>query len=220
MVVILLGPPGVGKGTQGVLLAEAAGWTRISTGDLLRDACREETPLGLKAKAFMDAGELVPDEVILGMVRELLEGLPADRGIIFDGFPRTAAQAEALDRVLPEVDRKVDAVVVLEAPDEILVRRISGRRMSPAGYAYNVYFNPPKQEGICDQTGEPLEHRKDDKEDTVRRRLEVYQQVTQPLIRFYDEGGTRLVRLDGDREMEVVQAEIQAALLEGPPSRG
>ncbi len=215
MVVILLGPPGVGKGTQGVRLSEELGWERISTGDLLRDARREGTPLGRRAQEYMDAGELVPDGLILDLVRETLGGLPEEQGIIFDGFPRTLAQAEALDGVLPEVGRQVDRVVVLEAPDEVLVRRISGRRMSPAGYVYNVYFNPPRVPGRCDHTGEELEHRPDDKEETVRRRLEVYRAQTEPLVRFYEERPARVVRVDGDREMQQVLADVLDAVSPG-----
>lgn len=215
MVVILLGPPGVGKGTQGVLLSEALGWERISTGDILREARREGTELGQQAQAFMDAGELVPDSLILELVRDTLAGLPAERGIIFDGFPRTRAQAQALDDVLPEVGRRVDRVVVLEAPDEILVRRISGRRTSPAGYVYNVYFNPPRVPGKCDHTGQDLEHRADDMEETVRRRLEVYRAQTEPLIRFYEEGSPAVLRVNGDRDMDTVRGEVLAAVAPG-----
>lgn len=212
MVVILLGPPGVGKGTQGVRLTEALGWSRISTGDLLREARREGTPLGLRAKAYMDAGELVPDLLILEMVQEKVSHHPADQGIIFDGFPRTTAQAEALDEVLPGVGRRVDRVVVLEAPDEVLIRRVSGRRVSPSGRVYNVHYDPPKVPGRCDDSGEVLEHRQDDQEDTVRRRLEVYREQTEPLIRFYEGHEAAVVRVDGDRPMgEVEQDVIEAA---------
>lgn len=216
MVVILLGPPGVGKGTQGVLLSEALGWKRIATGDLLRDARREGTPLGRRAQEYMDAGELVPDQLILDLVQETVAALPGDQGIIFDGFPRTLPQAEALDAALPLIGRSVDRVVVLDAPEEILVRRISGRRMSPAGYVYNVYFNPPRVPGRCDQTGEELEHRADDREETVRRRLEVYRAQTEPLVRFYEQGDSRVVRVDGDRGLEDVQADVLAAVGAAP----
>ena len=212
MVVILLGPPGVGKGTQGVRLTEALDWSRISTGDILREACREGTPLGLRAKAYMDAGELVPDDLILEMVKEKVSLHPADQGIVFDGFPRTAAQAEALDQVLPAVGRRVDRVVVLEAPDEVLIRRVSGRRVSPSGHVYNVHYDPPKVPGKCDHSGEDLEHRRDDHEETVRRRLEVYREQTEPLIRFYQEHEAAVIRVDGDRPMADVENDvIQAA---------
>jgi adenylate kinase len=211
MVVILLGPPGVGKGTQGVRLTESLGWSRISTGDLLREARREGTPLGLRAKAYMDAGELVPDDLILEMVRDTLAAYPRDQGIIFDGFPRTTAQAEALDLVLPTVGRRVDRVVVLEAPDEVLVRRVSGRRVSPSGHVYNVHYDPPRVPGKCDHTGADLEHRPDDHEDTVRRRLEVYREQTEPLIRFYEVSEARVLRVDGDRDMASVEADVRSA---------
>lgn len=213
MVVILLGPPGVGKGTQGVLLSEALGWTRISTGDLLREAVREGTALGREARGFMEAGELVPDGVIIGLVRDVVAGLPPEQGIIFDGFPRTVAQAEALDEVLPPLGRRVDRVVLLEAPDDVLVQRISGRRSSPAGYVYNVHYDPPRVPGKCDHTGEDLVQRDDDREETVRRRLEVYRAQTEPLIRFYEESpGVVVTSVDGDRGMEAVQEGVRAAV--------
>ena len=208
MVVILLGPPGVGKGTQGVRLTEALDWSRISTGDLLREARRNGTPLGLRAKEYMDAGELVPDGLILEMVKEEVSNHPPDEGIIFDGFPRTAAQAEALDGVMASVGRRVDRVVVLEAPDEVLVRRVSGRRISPSGHVYNEHYDPPKVPGKCDHTGEDLEHRRDDHEETVRRRLEVYREQTEPLIRFDEEHEAAVVRVDGDRSMGEVERDV------------
>ena len=211
MVVILLGPPGVGKGTQGVRLTEALGWTRISTGDLLREARREGSELGRRAQAYMDAGELVPDGLIVELVRDTLAALPAEEGIVLDGFPRTRAQAEALDGVLPAVGRRVDRVVVLEAPDDVLVRRVAGRRVSPSGHVYNVHFDPPKVPGTCDHSGEALEHRKDDHEETVRRRLEVYREQTEPLIRFYEESDAVLLRVDGDRGMQVVETDVREA---------
>lgn len=214
MVVILLGPPGAGKGTQGVLLAEAMAWRHISTGDLLRAARREGTDLGRDAQRYMDAGELVPDRLIIDLVREVLAELPADRGVVFDGFPRTVAQAEALDGVLNALGRRVDRVVVVEAPDDVLVKRISGRRSSPSGAVYNVYFNPPKVAGICDETGEPLIHREDDRPETVRKRLEVYRQETEPLIRFY-EGRSGVVRtVDGDQPVDAVQERVRTVVYE------
>ncbi len=213
MVVVFLGPPGVGKGTQGAMLAEALDWDRLATGDLLREARRRGTELGRQAEEYMDAGELVPDSLIVAMVRERLEAMPARRGVLFDGFPRTLPQAEALDEVLPEVDRKVDAVVLLEAPDEVLHKRISGRRHSPeSGRVYNIYFDPPEQEGICDEAGTPLVHREDDHPDTVTRRLEVYRELTEPLVDFYDASPAPVLRIDGNQEMDEVQASIRQAL--------
>ena len=212
MVVILLGPPGVGKGTQGARLVDEVGWVRIATGDLLRAARREGTELGKRAQAYMDEGELVPDDLIVAMVREHLEKLDAGTTVLFDGFPRTVPQAVALDAMLPEVGRKVDGVLLFEAPDEVLVKRISGRRSSPEGRVYNVYFDPPKVEGKCDVTGSELIHREDDRPETVERRLEVYRTQTSPLISYYDAAPTRVMRIRGDGEMEEVWAGVTDAL--------
>lgn len=213
MVVILLGPPGVGKGTQAAGLAEEAGWAHVSTGDLLRAARRNGTELGRRAQTYMDAGELVPDSVILDMVREHLATLPAERGILFDGFPRTTDQAEGLEVVLGELGRKVDRVVVFEAPDETLVKRLSGRRSCPkCGAIYNVHYTPPRTEGVCDRCGTELVHRPDDVPDTVRRRLEVYWQQTAPLIDWYDSHAAEQTRIGADREVEEIQAEFRSAL--------
>jgi adenylate kinase len=174
MVVILLGPPGVGKGTQAVRLADSIGWEHVSTGDLLRAARRDGTELGRKAQGFMDVGELVPDDLILDLVREHLGGVAPEAGILFDGFPRTTEQADGLGEVLKGVDRHVDGVILLQAPDEELVRRLSGRRSCPdCGAVYNVHFSAPATEGTCDRCGGSLVHRADDKAETVRRRLEV-----------------------------------------------
>jgi adenylate kinase len=214
MVVILLGPPGVGKGTQAVILAEGLGWAHVSTGDLLRAARREGTDLGGQAQAFMDRGELVPDELILAMVEEHLAGLPSEQGVLLDGFPRTGPQAEALDGILPGLGRQVDAVVLFTAPDGVLVKRISGRRSCPeCGAVYNVHYNPPKRPGRCDRCPEAeLAHRADDQEETVVRRLEVYRDLTEPLIRYYQESGARLVSVDADRDVEGIQADVRSEL--------
>lgn len=215
MVVILLGPPGVGKGTQGALLTEDFGWVRIATGDLLREARRAGTPLGVEALRFMDAGELVPDTLILNMVREVLEAHPSDVGVLFDGFPRTLPQAEGLDKLLSELGHRVDGVLLLEAPDDVVVKRISGRRTSPdGGHVYNIYFNPSKVEGVCDQTGAALVHREDDLPATVQRRLEVYQAQTQPLVAYYDDASAAVLRINGSASMPEVRAEIRRALLD------
>lgn len=213
MVVILLGPPGVGKGTQGVFLEEALEWERVSTGDLLRAAVREGTELGRKAQGYMDAGDLVPDSLIIAMIRELLEGLDGDQGVIFDGFPRTLAQGEALDEVLPEVDRKVDGVVLLEAPDDVLVKRVSGRRSCPeCGRVYNVHFDPPITEGLCDECGSRLVHREDDSPQTVRHRLKIYRELTEPLVEYYEKSPTPVLKVDGDQGLDEVAAEVREVL--------
>ncbi len=212
MVVILLGPPGVGKGTQGALLSRGLDLQHISTGDLLREARRRGTDLGREAQRYMDAGELVPDRLILGLVRETLQTLPADQGVIFDGFPRTRPQAEALDEVLAELGRAVDEVIVLDAPDEVVVKRISGRRVSPSGRVYNVYYDPPRVEGVCDDTGEPLAHREDDWPATVRRRLEVHRARTEPLLGYYARSTARVIRVDASGPVGDVELAIRAAV--------
>jgi len=211
MVVVLLGSPGVGKGTQGVRLSRALDWAHVSTGDLLRAALREGTPLGLEARKYMDAGDLVPDDVIIGLVREHLAGLGPERGVVFDGFPRTVAQAEALDDALAGQQRGVDRVALLDADDSVLFKRISGRRSSPSGRVYNIYFDPPRREGFCDDTGDPLIHRADDQPDTVRTRLAVYHELTAPLVGYYDARGL-LVRVPAEGGIDEVQAGLRGAL--------
>ncbi len=213
LTVILLGPPGVGKGTQGALLADAFGWERVVTGDLLRAARREGTELGRKAQSFMDAGELVPDDLIIALVRERLERFPADRGVVFDGFPRTVAQAEALAEALPGLGRSVDGVLLLEAPDDVLIKRIGGRRSCPqCGRVYNIHFEPPITEGICDECGARLVHRKDDEPETVRNRLVVYRRQTEPLVEFYERDGGSVLRVDGAGSLDAVTRAVQLAL--------
>jgi adenylate kinase len=211
MRLILLGAPGAGKGTQGALLAKKHGIARIATGDILRDAVRRGTPLGLEAKSFMDAGELVPDDVILGMVREVI--VAAESGFILDGFPRTLEQAEGLAGILGELGLSLDAVVVLRVPDDVLIKRISGRRSCPECKAvYNVYFDPPKEAGICDRCGAALVERADDDEETVRRRLEIYQRQTRPLIDYYQGAGIDVQFVDGEAPVDAVQQAIHDAL--------
>lgn len=217
MNLILLGAPGAGKGTQGALLEERLGMGRIATGDLLREAVRKGTELGRKAKTFMEAGELVPDDVILGLVREAA----AAGDSVFDGFPRTTVQAEALDVLLAEEGQQIDAVVLVDVPDEMLVRRIAGRRSCPAcGAVYNVHFQPPRAEGICDRCGGELTQRADDTEETVQRRLEVYRAQTEPLIGYYRANGTPLHVIDGTREVdEVFESLTDAIGVEGGDAR-
>ena len=213
MVLILLGPPGVGKGTQAVRLADEIEGAHVSTGDLLRAARRDGTALGKKAQRFMDAGELVPDELILDLVREHLAGVGAATHVLFDGFPRTTAQADGLAAVLGTLDRSVDLVVLFEAPDETLVKRLSGRRSCPScGAVYNVYYNPPEVAGSCDRCGATLEHRSDDQPDTVRRRLEVYQEQTAPLVSYYEQSGVQFESIRADRPVDDVYADFRALL--------
>jgi adenylate kinase len=216
MHLILLGPPGAGKGTQGALLTERYGIVRISTGDLLRDAVRKGTPLGQDARRFMDAGELVPDEVILGLVRDVMARV--DTGVVFDGFPRTIPQAVGLQRLLADLGKPLDAVIVIDVEDEELVRRLAGRRICPAcGATYNIHMQPPRAPGLCDACGVPLVTRPDDAEDTVRRRLAVYREQTAPLIDHYRGGPVPVRTIDGARPMEEVAAELSELL---DPLRG
>ena len=213
MNVILLGPPGVGKGTQGVLLAEGKSWKHMATGDILRANRREGTPLGQEAQQYMDAGELVPDQLIVAMVKETLAAMPAEKGVVFDGFPRTVPQAEALDPALDQLGRKVDRVVVLEADDEVLVKRIAGRRSCPeCGSVFNIYANAPAREGVCDKCEAALVHRADDNPETVQNRLDVYKAQTEPLIRFYEGREGVVVRIPGEGSVDEIQQGIRAAL--------
>lgn len=214
--VVLLGPPGVGKGTQGVRLAEATGARHVATGDLLRAARREGTELGKKAQRFMDGGELVPDQLIVDLVSEVLRGTDPGVGVVLDGFPRTVVQAGALDAALAQVGRKVGLVAVLEASDDVLVKRMAGRRSCPScGAVYNVYFSPPASQGVCDRCGTALMQRADDDPDTVRRRLEVYRRETAPLIAHYEEGreagGAQVARIPSDRPVDEVQGALRRA---------
>lgn len=217
MVVILLGPPGVGKGTQAVRLADEMGAAHVSTGDLLRAARRDGTELGRKAQAFMDAGEYVPDDLILDLVRDHLDSIPADAPVFFDGFPRTTAQAHGLDAVLESLGRRVDVVVRFDAPEETLLRRLSGRRSCPhCGAVYNAFFSPPLAEDVCDRCGGVLVHRKDDEPETVRRRLEVYAEQTAPLVSFYEDHPARLERVAADRPVDDVYADFARAVRVAP----
>lgn len=213
MVLILLGPPGVGKGTQAVRLADELDGVHVSTGDLLRAARREETELGTRAQKYMDAGELVPDHLILDLVKEHLTGIARDAHVLFDGFPRTTAQATGLDAVLKDSGRRVDRVVLFEAPDETIVKRLSGRRSCPeCGAVYNTYFSPPQVEGKCDRCGAALVHRSDDAPATVRRRLDVYREQTAPLVAFYEASGAPFDRIRADRPVDEVYADFSSAV--------
>lgn len=194
-------------------MAEGKNWEHMATGDILRSNRREGTPLGREAQKYMDAGDLVPDELIVAMVKDALASLPEGKGVVFDGFPRTVPQAEALDGVLEELGRQVDRVVVLEADDGILVKRIAGRRSCPeCGSVYNVYFNPPETEGRCDKCGAELVHRPDDNPETVQNRLDVYKAQTEPLIRFYEDREGVVARIPGEGDVNEIQERIRAAL--------
>lgn len=216
MELIIFGPPGAGKGTQGELLARHFGLKRLSTGDMLRESVQAGTRLGMEAKRFMNAGELVPDAVILGMVEEAMQQDGARAGVLFDGFPRTIPQAHGLNDLLEGLGRPLDAVIVLDVDDESLLKRLSGRLYCPScGTVYNRYFNPPPTDGKCGKCGGALVQRPDDAAETVRKRLDVYRAQTEPLIAHYAASATPLHRVDGDRDVAAIQADIRT-LIEGP----
>jgi len=213
MKLILLGPPGAGKGTQAKMLTERFGIPQIATGDILRGAVQAGTALGLQAKGFMDAGALVPDEVVIGIVRERLQQQDCLAGFILDGFPRTVAQADALQSNLAELGRQLDRVVSLTVDADALVERITGRRTCRAcGRGFHLTFDPPAVAGNCDACGGELYQRDDDREETIRKRLMVYAQQTAPLIDYY-RGAGLLVELDGMQAIPVVQEQVLAALM-------
>jgi adenylate kinase len=209
---ILLGPPGAGKGTQAERLQEDFSLAHISTGDMLRAQVAEGTDLGKRAQEYMNAGELVPDEVILGMIGARISEQDAREGFLLDGFPRNTSQADALAATLADSERRLTAALLIEVPDEDVVRRLGGRRVcAKSGHVYHVDFDPPKREGTCDQDGSRLIQRDDDKEETIRRRLEVYARQTAPLIEYYDEAGL-LRRFDGRRTPDEVHDHIRATV--------
>ncbi|MCB2187764.1 MAG: adenylate kinase [Deltaproteobacteria bacterium] len=212
MNLILLGPPGAGKGTQAKRLIEAYGIPQISTGDMLRAAVKNQTQLGLEAKKFMDAGGLVPDEVVLGLVKERLAQPDCDKGFMLDGFPRNVPQAEELDKILAGLKKDIDHVVSIEVPSSELLKRLTGRRTCKGcGAGFHVMFDPPKQEGECDKCGGELYQRDDDNEATVSNRLKVYDDQTKPLIDYYT--GKGLLRpIDGVGDMEAILGRIKAVL--------
>ena len=213
MNLILLGPPGAGKGTQAERLREDFALPHISTGDMLRAEVAAGSDLGLAAKRYMDAGDLVPDEVIVGMISKRVREPDASEGFLLDGFPRNAEQADALAKALEDLGRRLSAALLIEVPDDELVRRLAGRRVcvKNPSHIYHVEFDPPKHEGVCDQDGSRLMQRDDDKEETIRRRLEVYHSQTEPLIEHYDEAGM-LRRFDGTRDPDEVHTRIRATV--------
>ncbi len=212
MRLILLGPPGAGKGTQATRMVEKYGIPQISTGDILRAALREGTELGKKAKTFMDAGKLVPDSVVIGIIEERLQAADCQKGYILDGFPRTVAQADALQGVVARGGKALDHVISIEVPSEELVGRLSGRRTCKSCSAmYHVKFGPPKKDGVCDKCGGVLYQRDDDQEETIRSRLRVYAEQTEPLIAYYKKAGL-LRPIDGIGTMEEIFGRIAAVL--------
>ena len=216
MRLILLGGPGAGKGTQANFIKDRYQIPQISTGDMLRAALKKGTALGLKAKDYMDAGKLVPDDVIIGLVKERIKQADCQKGFLFDGFPRTIPQADAMK----EAAVPIDAVVDINVPDEEIIKRMSGRRVHLAsGRTYHFIFNPPKEPGKDDKTGEPLIQRDDDKEETVRKRLDVYHAQTEPLVAYYNDweksgesGAAKYIRIEGVGKVEEIRDRIFAAL--------
>ena len=211
---ILLGAPGAGKGTQAKFLTEAYGIPQISTGDMLRAAVKAGTEVGLKAKEVMDSGGLVTDDIIIDIVKDRIQEDDCNSGFLFDGFPRTIPQAEALR----DAGVDIDVVLEIDVPNDEIVRRLSGRRVHlDSGRVYHVEFNPPAQEGLDDETGEPLIQRDDDTEETVRKRLSVYHEQTLPLVSFYTEmeknsGAVKFIKINGTASIEVIVADIKKNL--------
>lgn len=209
---ILLGPPGAGKGTQAARLVQDFRLPWASTGDMLRAAVAEGSPLGVKAKEFMDSGALVPDDLIVDLIVERVGQEDCTDGFLLDGYPRTIPQADALAEALGGVGRKVSAALLIELDDDEVVRRLSGRRVCvQSGHGYHLDFDPPKHEGVCDQDGSRLIQRDDDTEDVIRNRLSVYHDQTEPLVSYYEERGL-LRRFDGSRSQTEVHDHIRAAL--------
>jgi len=212
MRLIFLGPPGAGKGTQAKMLIDRYQIPQISTGDILRAAVKEGTPMGKKAKEFMEAGKLVTDDIVIGIMQDRLKQPDCAKGFILDGFPRTVAQAEALDAMLKELNMPLDKVLALTVPDEELLKRLTGRRTCKScGQMYHVVFDPPKKEGVCDKCGGELYQRADDNEETIKNRLSVYHSQTSPLLDYYSKKGL-LSEIDGTSSPEEIFKKLLSVL--------
>ncbi|KUP04640.1 adenylate kinase [Bacillus coahuilensis m2-6] len=212
MNILLMGPPGAGKGTQAEKIVEEYGIPHISTGDMFRAAIKAGTELGLEAKSYMDKGALVPDEVTIGIVRERLALADCEKGFLLDGFPRTVAQAEALEQILSDLTKSIDYVINIQVDHDILMSRLTGRRICKScGATYHLVFNPPANEGVCDRCGGDLYQRADDNEETVGNRLAVYTNQTQPLLDFYQEKGY-LKNINGQQDISDVYSDIDSLI--------
>ena len=207
---ILLGPPGAGKGTQAARLRDDFDLAYIATGDLLREHKAQRTELGLQAEQYMDAGKLVPDELVIAMILDKVEE-EGDDGFLLDGFPRTIAQADALGEALDRRARRLTAALLIDVPDEVVIERLSGRRQCANGHLYHVAYDPPKHDGVCDQCGKPLRQRDDDRPEVIAKRLRTYHEQTEPLIEYYEQRGL-LRRFDGTRDKVEVHDHIRATL--------
>ncbi len=211
MNIILLGPPGAGKGTQAKKISENYSIPHISTGDILRENISNNTPLGLKARSYMSRGELVPDELLITIIRDRLSKPDCRGGFLLDGYPRTVPQADALAMIMTESGKRIDTVLNIEVDDEDLIKRLSGRRMCTCGASYHVIFNPPKKDGICDKCGRALYQREDDRPEAVRNRLIVYKRQTQPLIEYYTVKEI-LKTIDGGKDILQIFEDIKKIL--------
>lgn len=212
MNIILMGLPGAGKGTQAAIMVEKLHIPHISTGDMFRAAVKEETPLGIEAKTYMDQGSLVPDRVTIGIVQERLGKADCEHGFLLDGFPRTVPQAQSLDELLQELGKEIDHVIYINVAQSELLSRLTGRRIcSNCGTTFHLQFNPPKQAGVCDRCGGSLYQREDDQEETVAKRLKINQEQTAHLIDFYTKAG-KLIQVDGEQPIEQVTEAIFAEI--------